>query len=503
MRKVLAEKMKESVLAVVPISAIVLLLHVTIAPLPEWTLAAMLVGMVMLFLGMTLFSIGVEMSMMPIGQHVGSALIASRNLPLIIGVLFVFGFVATMAEPDLSVLADQVSSIPTQALLIGISVGVGVFLVIAVLRVVFHWKLGRVLAIAYPIAFIVAIFSSDYLAVAVDSAAVTTGPVTVPFLLAIGSGFAAVSNRKDADEDTFGISAICSVGPIISVLILGMFFESSGTQYQAAQAAAVTSGAELITLFLNSLWHSLGNTIIILLPILAVFLIFQIVKLKLSRSELIRIFVGLGYLLIGMTIFLSGVNEGFLPAAIALGETLGALEHSWVLIPIALVIGASVVLAEPTVYVLVNQVREITHGAIPKRLLLSSMALGVGIAMALSIIRILYGFSIWWILLPGYALSLTLTFFTPNMFVGIGFDAGEVVTGAMSAAFVIPFAIGVCSVIPGRNIVADAFGIAGVLTMVPPIIIQTIGLIYSRKLKKARRLDIEAVELSAETTEAE
>jgi hypothetical protein len=501
--KVLIEKVKESALAVVPISAIILVLHFTVAPLPGWTLGMMLVGMVMLFVGMTLFSIGVESAMLPIGRHVGSALISSRKLSLIIVVLFVFGFVATMAEPDLSVFANQVGSIPKTALLVGISVGVGAFLVLAVLRVVFHWRLGSVLAIAYPIAFIVAIFSSDYLAVAVDAAAVTTGPVTVPFLLAIGGGFAAVSNRKDAQEDNFGISSICSVGPIISVLILGMFYNSGDTQYLPQQAATVSSGAELASLFGNSLWHSLGEVIIILAPIVAVFLIFQIVKLKLSRSELFRIFAGLVYLLVGMAIFLAGVNNGFLPAAVALGETMGQLSYNWILIPVSLVIGASVVLAEPTVYVLVNQVVEITQGAVSRKLLLSAMSLGVGLAMALSMVRILYGISIWWILLPGYAISLTLTFFVPNMFVGIGFDSGEVVTGAMSAAFVIPLAIGVCSVIPGRNIVADAFGTAGVLTMIPPIIIQTIGLIYSRKLKKAKRLDAEAVEHSAEATEAQ
>jgi len=503
MRKVVTEKMKESVLAVLPIGVIILALHFTVAPLPGWTLAMMLVGLAMLFVGMVLFSIGVEMSMLPIGRHVGAALISSRKLTLIIAVLFVFGFVATMAEPDLSVLANQVSSIPKPALLTGISVGVGAFLVLAVLRVIFHWPLGRVLTISYALAFTVAIFSGDYLAVAVDAAAVTTGPVTVPFLLAIGSGFAAVSSGKNAEEDHFGISAICSVGPIISVLILSMFVEPSSAQYVPQQAASVSGGAALAALFGRGLWHSLGEVTLIIAPILAVFLIFQIVKLRLSRSELIKIFVGLVYLLVGMGVFLTGVNKGFLPAAIALGETMGRLPNNWITIPVSLIIGASVVLAEPTVYVLVNQVREITDGAIPRKVLLSAMALGVGIAMALSITRILYGISIWWILLPGYALSLTLTFFVPNMFVGIGFDAGEVVTGAMSAAFVIPLAIGVCSVIPGRNIVADAFGTAGVLTMIPPIIIQTIGLIYSRKLKKAKRLDAEAVEHSAEATEAQ
>jgi hypothetical protein len=322
------------------------------------------------------------------------------------------------------------------------------------------------------------------------------------FLLAIGGGFAAVSTSRNAEDDNFGISSICSVGPIISVLILGMFHNSADTHYLPQESAEITSVLGLVSRFVWGMWHTLLEVIVIIAPILAVFMIFQITKLKLSRSELIRIFVGLGYLLIGLTIFLTGVNKGFMPAAASLGEAIGLLSYNWILIPISLAIGACVVLAEPTVYVLVNQVGKITDGAISRRLMLFAMALGVGIAMSLSVVRILSGVSIWWFILPGYAISLSLTFFVPNIFVGIGFDSGEVVTGAMSAAFVIPFAVGVCSMIPGRNVVEDAFGIAGMLTMIPPIIIQTIGLVYSRKLKKARRLDAEAAVHIAEATEA-
>lgn len=486
MRKVLKEKLKESTFSVLPIVVIVLLLHWTIAPLEGWTLAKMGVGVAMLFVGLVLFSIGVELAMLPIGQHVGAALITSRRLWLVLAALFVFGFIVTAAEPDLAVLANQVASIPNLNLVIGISVGVGFFLMVAVLRAVFHWKLGRVLSIAYPIAFIVALFSSDYLAVAIDSAAVTTGPVTVPFLLAIGGGFAASASDRNAEDNNFGISAICSVGPIISVLVLGMFHNAADTHYLPPQDAAVASVSQLFMLFGGAMGHTLGEVLMILLPILAVFLIFQVTRLKLSKSELIKIFFGLLYLLVGLTVFLVGVNKGFMPAATSLGEAIGSLADNWVLMPISMGIGAAVVLAEPTVYVLVNQVARITEDAIPRRLMLAAMTLGVGLAMALSMARILYGISIWWILLPGYGLSLLLTFLTPNIFVGIGFDAGEVVTGAMSAAFVIPFAVGVCSVIPGRNVVVDAFGIAGILTMVPPIIIQTLGLLYRQRMRRLK-----------------
>lgn len=502
MRAVLHEKFKESLLAVLPISVIILILHFTIAPLQSSELAVLSIGMVLLFIGMILFSVGVELALLPIGEHVGSALISSRKPLLIFVVLFIFGFIVTAAEPDISVLANQVASIPNTQLIIGISIGVGLFLVLAVLRILMHWKLGRVLSIIYPLAFMVAIFfSRDYISVAIDAAAVTTGPVTVPFLLAIGGGFAAVTGGKDSEENNFGISSICSVGPIIMVLILGMFHDSSSTQYLPQKDVGGEAASRLVSFFADGLWHALIEVVIIIVPIVAIFLLFQIIKLKLSRSELQKIFTGVIYLVVGLSIFLAGVNNGFLPAATALGEAIGKLSFNWIAIPIAFVIGACVLLAEPTAYVLVKRVEEITDGAIPRFMMLSGMTVGVGIAMSLAMVRLLYGISIWWILIPGYLLSLTLTFVVPEIFVGIGFDAGEVATGAMSAAFVLPFAVGVGSQIPGVNIVVESFGIVGLSTMLPPIIVQLMGLIYSIKLKKSKTIDLSVLEQSAKETE--
>jgi len=482
MRDIIKEKVSESMLAVLPICVMILLLHFTIAPLKSELLAMMFVGMAMLFVGMILFSIGVELSLLPIGEHVGSALIASRKLPLIIVVLFIFGFVVTAAEPDLFVLAHQVGSIPDLTLIIGISVGVGLFLILAVLRILFRWRLGRVLAIIYPLAFCIAIFASDYLAIAVDAAAVTTGPVTVPFLLAIGGGFAAATSGRNAEEDNFGISSICSVGPIMTVLIMGMFFVPTDTQYLGQPEIAGEGARTVFAIFADGLWHSLKDVIMITIPIVSIFLLFQVVKLKLSKTELMKIFVGIIYLMIGLTVFLAGVNNGFMPAATAFGEAIGALEYNWIVIPIAFVIGAGVLLAEPTAYVLVKRVVDITNGAISRSMMLFGMATGVGIAMSLAMVRVLTGMSIWWLLIPGYAISLTLTFIVPNIFVGIGFDAGEVATGAMSAAFVLPFALGF-----GKLTSVDAFGIVGLSTMLPPIVVQSIGLLYNFKLKRARK----------------
>jgi len=502
MRAVLLEKFKESLLAVLPISIIILILHFTIAPLSERELAILSIGMIMLFIGMILFSVGVELALLPIGEHVGSALISSRKPALIFTVLFIFGFIVTAAEPDISVLANQVASIPNTQLIIGISLGVGALLCVAVLRILMHWRLGRVLAVIYPLAFIVAIlFSQEYISLAIDAAAVTTGPVTVPFLLAIGGGFAAATGGKDAEENNFGISAICSVGPIIMVLILGTFYDPTSTQYLTQPDASSEAANQLATFFANGLWHSFVEVIIIIVPIVAIFLLFQVIKLKLSHSELHKIFIGIIYLVVGLAIFLAGVNNGFLPAATALGEAIGSLSFNWIAIPIAFVIGACVLLAEPTAYVLVKRVEEITDGAIPKFMMLFGMTTGVGIAMALAMFRLLFGISIWWVLIPGYFISLTLTFIVPEIFVGIGFDAGEVATGAMSAAFVLPFAVGVGSQIPGVNIIAESFGIVGLSTMLPPIIVQIMGLIYSIKLKKSRTIDLSVSEQSAKEIE--
>ena len=486
MKKILLEKFKESVQAALPIGLIILVLHFTLVPMPMGTLALMIVGLVFLILGLALFSLGTEMAMMPMGEHIGSALLQSRNLVLLIFSCFIFGFVVTVAEPDLQVMTKQVPSIPDFALLGGVAAGVGVFLVIAVLRILFRKKLSYMLMAMYAVTFFVALFSADYLAVAFDASAVTTGPVTVPFLLAMGSGIAAVSSGKGSEEDNFGICGICSIGPILAVLILGLFFDSQSTGYEFETPSTVANLAELAVLFGDGFLHSFKEVLMVIFPIVGIFSIYQFTRLKLSKTELVKIGVGLLYLMVGLTIFLTGVNKGFMPAGKYLGEAMGSLDHNWVLVPICLFVGACVVVAEPAVHVLTKQVEEITSGAISRRMLLSSMALGVGLAMSLAMVRMLVGISIWWIMVPGYLIALTLTFFVPSIFVGIGFDSGGVAAGAMSAAFVLPFTIGVCEAL-GGNIMIDAFGVVGMIAMMPPVTLQLLGVFYNLKLKREER----------------
>ncbi|MDR1622906.1 MAG: DUF1538 domain-containing protein [Synergistaceae bacterium] len=487
MKKIVLEKLQESLRAVFPIGLIILLLHFTLVPMPVGTLVLMVFGLTMLIVGLMLFSLGTDMAMMPMGERIGSVLLQSKNLTLLLSGCLVFGFIVTVAEPDLQVMTKQVPSIPDLTLLGSVALGVGIFLVVAVLRLLFRKSLSHMLIVLYILTFIIALFSADYLAVAFDASAVTTGPITVPFLLALGSGFAAVSSGKGSEEDNFGICSICSVGPILAVLITGLFFDSQSTGYEMETPATVANLAEFLTLFGVGLVHSFGEVAMPLIPIAGIFAIFQFTHLKLSKTELVKIGIGLLYLLAGLTIFLTGVNKGFMPAGKYLGESMGRLEYNWILAPICLVVGACVVIAEPAVHVLTKQVEEITNGAIARSTLLCAMALGVGLAMSLAMVRMLAGLPIWWIVVPGYILALSLTFFIPSFFVGIGFDSGGVAAGAMSAAFVLPFTIGACEAL-GGNIMIEAFGVVGMISMMPPITLELLGVVYNIKLKKALKL---------------
>ncbi len=487
MEKILRDKLKESLQAVLPIGLIILILHFTVAPLPMGTLYLMIFGMAFLVAGLTLFSFGTEMAMMPMGEYIGAGLLMSRKLPLLIASCFAFGFVVTIAEPDLQVMTKQVPSIPDVNLIVGVAIGVAIFLVVGVLRILFRVRLVYLLLALYAITFTAAYISPAYLAVAFDASAVTTGPVTVPFLLAFGSGIAAVNSSKDADEDNFGLCAICSIGPILTVLVMGLFYDPYSTRYEFETPSAVQNMGELFRLFGDGLYHSFKEVLMVIVPILAIFTLYQVTRLRLSKTELIKIGVGLLYLLFGLAIFLTGVNRGFMPAGRYLGEAMGALSFNWILLPVCLAIGACVVAAEPAVHVLTKQVEEITSGAISRRMMLFSMMSGVGLAMSLAMLRIMMGISIWWILIPGYSIALFLMFFVPKIFVGIGFDSGGVAAGAMSAAFVLPFTLGVCDSL-GGNIMRDAFGVVGLIAMMPPITVQIMGFLYNLKLKKTEAL---------------
>jgi len=477
-QKNLLEKLKESLGAVLPIIGIVLVLCFSIAPIPNSVLMTFVVGAVLLIIGMMFFTLGAEMAMTPMGERIGTKLTNTRKISVVIVLCFILGFIITISEPDLQVLAEQVPSIPNYTLIIAVATGVGIFLVAAVLRMLFGIPLAHMLLILYPIIFILAsIVPQDFLTVAFDSGGVTTGPMTVPFIMALGIGFSAVRSDKHAENDSFGLVALCSVGPILAVLLLGLLYHPGESGYEQTMIVKTDNSVEMWQLFQEGLPYYMKEMLISLLPIILFFFIFQIVSLHLHKKTLVKIIIGIIYTYIGLVLFLTGVNVGFMPAGNYLGQVIAGLSYPWIIVPIGMLIGYFIVKAEPAVYVLTEQVEELTSGAISAKAMGMSLSIGVAFSLGLAMVRVLTGISILWFLLPGYAVALGLTFFVPKIFTAIAFDSGGVASGPMTATFLLPFSMGACETL-GGNVVTDAFGVIAMVAMTPLITIQILGLIY-------------------------
>ena len=484
MNKKLMLQTREALTSVLPITVIVLFLDFTLVPMPFYVRSSFLIGSFLLILGMGLFTLGAESAMMPMGEHMGAQLTKSRKIVLLIGVSLLMGTIVTIAEPDLQVLAGQVPSVPNMVIILSVSIGVGIFLVISLLRILFQWKLAHLLVIFYLAIFAIGAFTSEtYLAVAFDAGGVTTGPITVPFILALGIGVSAVRGSKSSFDDSFGLLALCSTGPIIAVMIMGVFYDSSQLGGSASEVAVNAENLnEVIQLFKAGFPLYATEVALSLSPIILFFAIFQFVYLRLPKSQIIKITVGILYTYTGLVLFLTGVNVGFLPAGAFIGQYLGELPYRWVLIPLGMVVGYFIVAAEPAVHVLNDQVEQITGGTVSKRAMLWGLSIGVAISIGLSMVRVLYGLSIWYFLLPGYLLALILTFFVPKIFIAVAFDSGGVASGTMTATFLLPFATGACIAV-GGNVLTDAFGIIAMVAMAPLVTIQALGLIYKIKMK--------------------
>ena len=477
-QKNLLEKLKESLGAVLPIIGIVLVLCFSIAPIPNSVLMTFVVGAVLLIIGMMFFTLGAEMAMTPMGERIGTKLTNTRKISVVIVLCFILGFIITISEPDLQVLAEQVPSIPNYTLIIAVATGVGIFLVAAVLRMLFGIPLAHMLLILSPIIFILAsIVPQDFLTVAFDSGGVTTGPMTVPFIMALGIGFSAVRSDKHAENDSFGLVALCSVGPILAVLLLGLLYHPGESGYEQTMIVKTDNSVEMWQLFQEGLPYYMKEMLISLLPIILFFFIFQIVSLHLHKKTLVKIIIGIIYTYIGLVLFLTGVNVGFMPAGNYLGQVIAGLSYPWIIVPIGMLIGYFIVKAEPAVYVLTEQVEELTSGAISAKAMGMSLSIGVAFSLGLAMVRVLTGISILWFLLPGYAVALGLTFFVPKIFTAIAFDSGGVASGPMTATFLLPFSMGACEAL-GGNVVTDAFGVVAMVAMTPLITIQILGLIY-------------------------
>ena len=482
-RSKLNEKLQESLAAVLPILAIVLILSFTIAPLPTSVLMAFLFGAVLLVVGMMFFSLGAELAMSPMGERVGACITKTRRVGIMLTLGFLLGFLITISEPDLQVLANQVQAVPNMVLIVTVAVGVGLFLCFAMLRMLLSVPLNTMLVGFYIVVFVLAMFvPKDFLAVAFDSGGVTTGPMTVPFIMALGVGVSAIRSDKHSANDSFGLVALCSIGPILAVLILSLIFRPDGGSYTAVVIPEIGDSAALWQLFFVAFPTYFKEIAVSLLPIAAFFAVFDLVSLHLERKQLIRIGVGLAYTYLGLVIFLTGVNVGFMPAGNYLGSVIAGLSCNWIIIPIGMLIGYFIVMAEPAVYVLMRQVEELTDGAIPGSAMKHSLSIGVAVSVGLAMIRVLTGISIFYLLVPGYAVAIALSFFVPKLFTAIAFDSGGVASGPMATTFLLPFAMGACSAV-GGNIVTDAFGVVAMVAMTPLITIQGLGLIYRLRTK--------------------
>lgn len=483
------EKLRESAISVLPIMALVGLLHLAVAPLGA-LFPPFLLGGVLIIIGLSFFLVGADIGVLPMGQRAGSALVHKRNLPLLLGAGFIIGFIITVAEPDVQVLAAQVMdvapSISARNLVFMIAAGVGLFVSLALLRVIFQFSLRVLLLLFYTLLFVCAALSSpEFLGVGFDAGGATTGPMTVPFILALGMGVAAVRGGN-AENDSFGFIGLASIGPIMAVLLMGML--SSGTgELPAESVESAGESLSLLAAFLNLVPEVLHEVLVALGPLFLLFAVFQLTLVRMPSQQLLRLIMSLVYTFLGLVLFFLGVKGGFMPAGRELGALIAGTQPSALFISAGVLFGALVVCAEPAVWVLTVQVEEISGGSIRRSLMLAALSLGVACAVGMAMFRILNGISLWYFLIPGYLLSFGLMRFCPPLFTAIAFDSGGVASGPMASTFILAFALGASNAL-GGNPILDAFGVIALIAMTPLIAIQALGILVTRAENKTLAL---------------
>ncbi len=493
MWKQLWHKIKEALISVLPVTLIVILLDLTpLIHLSLYEVGVFIGSAFFLILGIGLFNLGADMAMQPMGEQVGSSLMKTNKVKIVVLVCFIMGVLITVAEPDLSVLASQVSDvIPSTLLILSISLGVGLFLVLAIVKIILKKDLSFMLMFFYFAMFALASIvilngNGDFLALAFDSGGVTTGPITVPFIMALGVGIAATIGGRGANENSFGLIALCSIGPILAILILGMSI--NGDIPYAVPNYAISDN--LFIDVLKTLLSVSGEVLIALVLIVVFFLIIQFIYIKLPKMKLIQIGIGILYTFIGLVVFLSAVNIGFMPVGYKMGCELAENNPTWITI-FGFILGLVVVLAEPAVHVLTKQVEEVTTGGVSKKAMLLALSIGVGVSICLSMVRIIFNFSILFYIIPGYFISLGLSFFVPRIYTAIAFDSGGVASGPLTSSFILPFAIGACMVLQGeQSVMKNAFGIVAMVAMTPLITIQLLGFraVVAKSVRERNRL---------------
>lgn len=488
MNQKLKEKIFESLSSVLPVTGIVLVLSILLAAPDVGNVMIFLASTVLLIIGMGMFQLGAETAMTPLGEGIGGSLSMSKSKFFAIAVSFLMGLLITIAEPDLQVLSNQVPSIPNSTLVWTVAVGVGLFFAIAVLRIILKIDLSLLLIFLYAGVLIFSFFvPENFLAVAFDSGGVTTGPMTVPFIMAMGVGLSSLRGDKDASSDSFGLVALSSIGPILAVMLLGFFYAPQEAVQAETEIASVANMQDVTAAFVRELPDYIREVLISLLPLVAVFIVFQLVCRKYQKIQRRRIAVGFVYTYIGLVLFLCGVNVGFAPVGTLLGMEIASSGQKWLLVPIGMLIGYFIVKAEPAIQILNHQVQSVTNGMVSAKSMNRCLSIGVSVSIGLAILRILTGLPIQWIIIPGYIIALIMSRFVPKIFVGIAFDSGGVASGPMTSTFLLPLCIGACQAL-GGNIMTDAFGVVALVALTPLIAIQIMGLQYQIKMNRQQKL---------------
>lgn len=486
MQKVIKEKGKEAILSIVPVMIIMILIGIYLQ-FNIMTIISILISTLLLIVGVTLFTLGADLSMLEIGKTISSELLKTRKVWVIVLVSFIVGVVITIAEPDLKVLADQMTAIDSSTLILCVGLGVGMFLSIAAARIIYQISLKKIICFFYVLLLVMLFISKkEMVPLAFDSGGVTTGPMSVPFILAMGIGFTSASPRKEAKNDSFGLVSLCSIGPILTVLLLGLLLDSN-MDYTYNIQEEVTTFSNLLVNYTSEIVPIFKEVAISLLPILGVFVVFCMITRNIKKRQIVKVMIGLPTTLIGLTLFFIGVNVGYLPVAYLIGINMYK-RAKFLLIPFGMLIGFVIVKAEPAVAVLTEQIEKITEGSIKRSVMNNAIAIGVSLAVGISIFRVVTGVSITGFLLVGYLVAMVLMRFAPDIFTMVAFDSGGAVTGPMTTSFLLPLIIGICYACNG-NVLTDAFGLVALVALSPLITIQTLGIVYNRKSLKRNVLE--------------
>lgn len=487
---VIVSKLKEVLYSVVPITAIVILLHFTLTPIETPMLIRFLIGAALIIIGLTIFLLGVDIGITPIGSMMGTTIVKSNKIRIVIIAGLLLGFFISIAEPDLHILAGQVDAVSSgliskNAIVVVVSVGIAMMLSLGLARIVYNIPLYKILTVLYGIILVLALFTSqEFMAIAFDASGATTGALTVPFILALAMGVSKLKkDSKSSEKDSFGLVAIASTGAIIAVMIMSII--SKTDKITGTLDSSEASSSSILAPFFQEIPSLAGEVFVALAPILIIFLVFQKTSFKLSKVSFRKILFGIVFTFVGLVLFLLGVNAGFMKVGNIVGFKMASMDSPVYVIVTGFILGMVTILAEPAVYVLTHQIEDVTSGYVKRKAVMFTLALGVALAVALSVVRILIPqVQLWHYLLPGYIISIAMTYFVPKLFVGIAFDSGGVASGPMTATFILAFTQGAAEAVEGANVMIDGFGVIAMVAMTPLIALQILGYIFKVKSKK-------------------